>query len=446
MSQENNFAIKTEDLSKCYRIGLKEVLPDSIGQTLFNFVQNPLKNYRRYRSLYKFDEFIHDQTENETSHPADIIWALKEVSFKVRPGEVVGIIGRNGAGKSTLLKILSKITAPTRGNAEIRGRISSLLEVGTGFHQELTGRENIYLNGSVLGMRKREIDTKFEEIVEFSGVEKFIDTPVKRYSSGMRVRLAFSVAAHLEPEILLIDEVLAVGDAQFQKKCLNKMQDVGQQGRTVLFVSHNMPAVTRLCSRVILLNEGQIVTDGPSQEVIGSYLYSDNGLTSNREWADPTKAPGNESVRLRSVRIKQSDGGVAEEFDIRRPVRIEMEYEVLRSDEMMLPYLTLTNEEGIRIFSAVDLDATWNSRPRKKGRYISTAWIPGNFLSEGLHFVGAAMKTTAQRGRYFYEREAAAFRVIDTLSDESARGHYGGRLTGVVRPQLRWETQFDSEG
>jgi lipopolysaccharide transport system ATP-binding protein len=446
MIQDNDFAIQAKDLSKCYRIGLKDMLPDSIGQTILNFVQSPLKNYRRYRSLYKFDEFTNDLKKNKSSHPGDIIWALKSVSFKVRRGEVVGIIGRNGAGKSTLLKILSKITAPTQGHAEIRGRISSLLEVGTGFHQELTGRENIYLNGSVLGMRKREIDTKFEEIVDFSGVEKFIDTPVKRYSSGMRVRLAFSVAAHLEPEILLIDEVLAVGDAQFQKKCLNKMQDVGQQGRTVLFVSHNMPAITRLCQRVILLENGRIIMDGPSQEVVSTYLHSDKGIATSTEWTNLKNAPGNDSVRLCAVRIKESDGGVSENFDIRRPVRIEMEYEVFCSDEMMLPYLTLTNEEGVRIFSAVDLDPTWNSRPRKKGRYISTAWIPGNFLSEGLHFVGAAMKTTAQRGRYFYEREAVAFRVIDTLSDESARGQYSGRLSGVVRPQLRWETQFDSEG
>jgi len=446
MSLYNNFAIQTEDLSKCYRIGLKDELPDSIAKTMWNFIQSPLKNYRRYRSLYKFDEFTGDESNNTDAQSGDIIWALKSVSFKVQPGEVVGIIGRNGAGKSTLLKILSKITAPTRGHAEIRGRISSLLEVGTGFHQELTGRENIYLNGSVLGMRKREIDTKFKEIVDFSGVEKFIDTPVKRYSSGMRVRLAFSVAAHLEPEILLIDEVLAVGDAQFQKKCLNKMQDVGQQGRTVIFVSHNMPAVIRLCPRVILLEEGQIFADGPSQEVIGSYLHSDKGITSSREWIDQNNAPGNESVRLRSVRVKESEGGAAEQFDIRKPLRIELEYEVLNSDEVMLPYLTLTNEEGIRVFSAVDLDPNWIGKPRKKGHYTSTAWVPGNFLSEGVHFVGAAMKTTSQKGRYFYERDAAVFRIIDTLSDDTARGQYSGRLTGVVRPQLRWETQFDSEG
>ena len=444
MSRDKTFAIQTEDLCKCYRIGLKDELNDSIGGTILNFVKSPLKNYRKYRSLYKFDDLnpeAGDDTFNNSS--TGIIWALKGISFEVRQGEVVGIIGRNGAGKSTLLKILSKITAPTRGRAKIRGRISSLLEVGTGFHQELTGRENIYLNGSVLGMRKKEIDAKFEEIVAFSGVGKFLDTPVKRYSSGMRVRLAFSVAAHLEPEILLIDEVLAVGDAQFQKKCLNKMQDVGQQGRTVIFVSHNLPAVIRLCPRVILLDDGQIEMDGPSQEVVSSYLHTDKGINSHREWDDLTTAPGNESVRLRAVRVKEPGDRISDKFDIREPVGLEMEYEVLQPDQIMLPYLTLTNEEGLRIFSAVDLDCEWNGKARKGGRYISTAWIPGNFLSEGTHFVGAAMKTTSQKGRYFYERDAVVFRVIDTLADDTARGKYGGRLSGVVRPQLRWETRFN---
>ena len=243
-----DFAIKAEKISKCYRIGLKEEMHDSIAGAVFDFLKSPLKNYRKYRSLYKFEEI---KNGNPNTSAADIIWALKDVSFEVKQGEVLGIIGRNGAGKSTLLKILCKITDPTSGVAEIRGRVSSLLEVGTGFHPELTGRENIYLNGTILGMTKKEVDHKFDEIVDFSGMEKFIETPVKRYSSGMKVRLAFSVAAHLEPEILLIDEVLAVGDADFQKKCLSKMEDVGQEGRTVLFVSHNMPAITRLCKRAI---------------------------------------------------------------------------------------------------------------------------------------------------------------------------------------------------
>jgi lipopolysaccharide transport system ATP-binding protein len=275
---KKNIAIEVERISKIYRIGVKESIHDSLGNAIFDFIRRPLKNFRKYRSLYRFDDVLKDSSEDNSPPSDDVIWALKDVSFKVAAGEVVGIIGVNGAGKSTLLKILSHITDPTTGRAKIRGRISSLLEVGTGFHPELTGRENIYLNGTILGMRKKEIDLKFDEIVAFSGVERFIDTPVKRYSSGMRVRLAFAVSAHLEPEILLIDEVLAVGDASFQKKCLNKMHDVGEEGRTVLFVSHNMPAITRICPRTILLNNGSVIMDGPSHEVVSHYLTSDAGL------------------------------------------------------------------------------------------------------------------------------------------------------------------------
>ena len=266
----SDIAIKVENMSKRYRIGLKEETNDSFAAAVLNFVKSPLKNYQKYRSIYKFDDVGLDGGNNSS----DTIWALRDVSFELKKGEVLGIIGRNGAGKSTLLKILSRITDPTVGKAEISGRISSLLEVGTGFHPELTGRENIYLNGTILGMRKQEVKLKFDDIVEFSGIKKFIDTPVKRYSSGMKVRLAFSVASHLEPEVLLIDEVLAVGDADFQKKCLNKMENVGQKGRTVLFVSHNMAAIENLCSRVIWIDNGQIKQDGQAFEVIESYMSS----------------------------------------------------------------------------------------------------------------------------------------------------------------------------
>jgi lipopolysaccharide transport system ATP-binding protein len=258
----SDFAIRVENLSKAYRIGLKEQIPDTLVGALASWMRSPLRNFHNLRRLNTF----HSNGDAE-----DIVWALKDVSFDVREGEVVGIIGRNGAGKSTLLKILSRITDPTSGGATIRGRVSSLLEVGTGFHPELTGRENIYMNGTILGMSKREIDRKFDEIVAFSGVEKFLDTPIKRYSSGMKVRLAFSVAAHLEPEILIIDEVLAVGDAEFQEKCLGKMEDVARGGRTVLFVSHNMPAVEALCTRGMELDAGRLVTDGHTLDVIDHY-------------------------------------------------------------------------------------------------------------------------------------------------------------------------------
>jgi len=266
----NDIAIKVENVSKRYRIGSKEEIKENFASAIFEFIKSPLKNYRKYRSLYKFD----DINPESNSNSSDIIWALRDVSFEVTKGEVLGIIGRNGAGKSTLLKILARITDPTNGRAEIIGRISSLLEVGTGFHPELTGRENVYLNGIVLGMTKAEVHKKFDEIVEFSGVKKFIDTPVKRYSSGMKLRLAFSVAAHLDPEILIIDEVLAVGDIAFQKKCISKMEDVSHKGRTILFVSHNLPAVRSLCSRAIFLENGKVAYSGPTEEAINYYSKS----------------------------------------------------------------------------------------------------------------------------------------------------------------------------
>ncbi|MCL4849971.1 MAG: ABC transporter ATP-binding protein [Bryobacteraceae bacterium] len=264
----SDIAIRVENLSKAYRIGLKEQIPDTLVGAMASWMRSPWRNFNNLRRLNTF---------RANGDAEDIVWALRDVSFDVKEGEVIGIIGRNGAGKSTLLKILSRITDPTSGMATIRGRVSSLLEVGTGFHPELTGRENIYMNGTILGMSKREIDRKFDEIVDFSGVEKFLDTPIKRYSSGMKVRLAFSVAAHLEPEILIIDEVLAVGDAEFQKKCLGRMSEVSHEGRTVLFVSHNLEAVLTLCSRGLVIQRGCVAFDGPSQAAVDTYRRTTAG-------------------------------------------------------------------------------------------------------------------------------------------------------------------------
>ncbi|MBW2661897.1 MAG: ABC transporter ATP-binding protein [Deltaproteobacteria bacterium] len=438
----NNIAIKVEKISKCYRIGLKEKKHETFGGALIHFIKSPLNNYRKHRSLYKFDDPNPGHDKNVTDNAFDIIWALRDISFEVKQGEVVGVIGKNGAGKSTFLKILSRITNPTSGRAEIRGRISSLLEVGTGFHQELTGKENVYLNGTILGMKKKEVDRKFDEIVEFSGVEKFIDTPVKRYSSGMKVRLAFAVAAYLEPEILLVDEVLAVGDAEFQKKCLNKMEDVGQQGRTVLFVSHNMPAVTRLCNRTILLDEGRVLEDGPSDRVVRAYLNSDSGTIAERRWRDPAKAPCGDVARLHCVRVRTKNGRVSEAVDIRQPVGLEMEYEVLKSGWTLMPHYHIFNEEGVQLFSAHDTDPGWRDRPRPAGRYKSTAWIPGNLLSEGTIFVSSGLITLDPNTPQFYERAAVAFQVIEGDSVNSARGGWAGPMKGIVRPLLEWQTEL----
>ena len=354
----------------------------------------------------------------------------------------MGIIGPNGAGKSTLLKILSRITPPTTGSVEIRGKVSSLLEVGTGFHPELTGRENVYLNGTILGMRKKEVDQKFDDIVEFSGVEKFLDTPVKRYSSGMRVRLAFAVAAHLEPDILIIDEVLAVGDAAFQKKCLNKMQDVGKEGRTVLFVSHSMPAITRMCERAIMIDKGTVLLDGSAHEVVSAYLKGDRGDTAHREWPDLNDAPGGEFVRLRAVRVRTEQGAISDVIDIRQPVGIEIEYDVLKPGRTVLPTFALWNEEGVNVCVAVDVDPDWRKRLRPPGRYISTGWIPGNFLSEGMLYVNVTIWAHEPiRNKEFYIADAVAFQVVDNQEGDSARGDFVGDLAGTTRPLLEWTTQ-----
>jgi len=423
--------ISVENLSKYYRLGL-------IGSgTLHADVDRWWAKLRG-----KPDPLLKIGQEDQTNRAGEFIWALRDVSFRVQQGEVVGIIGRNGAGKSTLLKILSRVTAPTSGQIKVKGRVASLLEVGTGFHPELTGRENIYLNGAILGMKKAEIQFKFDEIVAFSEIEKFLDTPVKRYSSGMYVRLAFAVAAHLEPEILLVDEVLAVGDASFQKKCLNKMQDVGQEGRTVLFVSHNMPAITRLCQRTILLDEGRVLCDGPSHQVVGVYLQSEVGTMAAREWPDITKAPGNDVVRLRAVRVRTEDGRTLDAVDIRKPVGIEMEYEVLKPGTALVPSVHFFNQEGICVFVNGDYDPAWRGKPRPEGSYVSTAWIPGNFLSEGSVIVSVGMSTMNPNIVHFSEREVVAFQVIDSLDGDSARGDYAGSMPGVVRPLLRWTTRF----
>lgn len=375
-----------------------------------------------------------------------ILWALRGVSFDVKDGETVALIGDNGAGKSTLLKILSRIIKPTSGEAVLRGRVGSLLEVGTGFHHELSGRENVYLNGAVLGMKRAEIEQKFDEIVAFSEVEKFLDTPIKFYSSGMYMRLAFAVAAFLEPEILMVDEVLAVGDLAFQRKCLKKMRDVSEHGRTVIFVSHNMQAVTRLCQRAIWIEHGEIKQDGPAKDVVSAYLNSKTETASERFWDNLLEAPGNEIVRLLGVRVTDGSNSGASAFDIRCPIHVEMIYEVLEAGRVLMPSFELYNKEGISVFTSNDLSEKWRRTPRHKGVYTSTALIPGNFLSEGNFFVNVSAATYEPLTVHFAERDVAAFIVTDSLDGNSARGDFAGQMEGVVRPILQWETEFDGRG
>lgn len=321
----SDIAIRVENLSKRYRIGMKEERNQTLVGALSSVIKNPIKNFRRVQSLTTFSNNQHEADPN-------IVWALKDVSFEIKPGEVVGIIGRNGAGKSTLLKVLSRITHPTSGRVELDGRVSSLLEVGTGFHPELTGRENIYLNGTILGMTRKEIDGKFAEIVDFSGVEKFIDTPVKFYSSGMRVRLAFSVAAHLEPAILLIDEVLTVGDAEFQKKCMGKMEEVGKEGRTVLFVSHQMAAVQGLCSRCILIEKGNIINDGKPTNVIEHYLKKVHSYENFNNLRRIINRSGSKEVILTKFYITDKNGKVLSNITCGQDIFFVFEYESKKSE------------------------------------------------------------------------------------------------------------------
>jgi lipopolysaccharide transport system ATP-binding protein len=411
-------AIEAQGLSKRYRLGELQAAYGTLRESLSHAAKR--------------------LTQREHRHHHSEIWALEDVSFHVEEGEVLGVIGRNGAGKSTLLKVLTRITTPTAGRAEIRGRVGSLLEVGTGFHPELTGRENVYLNGAILGMKRREIQKKLPEIVEFAGVETFLDTPVKRYSSGMYVRLAFSVAAHLEPEILLVDEVLAVGDAEFQARSLGRMEDFGSSGRTVLFVSHNMQSIAQLCDRAILLDGGHVVRDGPSEEVVAQYLQTVAGTGSSREWPDLDTAPGDELVRLRSVRIVGPDGSTADYVDVRRPVGVELRFTVIGDGPAVVPKIKVATGRHIA-FNAMDVDPRWHE-PSPPGDYLATAWIPGNYLNEGLISVDAAVISinSPKLRHHASVHEAVSFHVQDYGEGDSARGTFTGQWRGVVRPLLEW--------
>ena len=428
----NDIVIQVQNLSKYYRLGL-------VGTTT---LEDDL--HRAWAKLRGKPDPTLTIGQDGTNNGDDHIWALKDISFEVKQGEILGIIGRNGAGKSTLLKILSRVTAPTSGECRVKGRIASLLEVGTGFHPELTGRENIFLNGAILGMTKEEIRQKFDEIVDFSGVEKFIDTPVKRYSSGMYVRLAFAVAAHLEPEILVVDEVLAVGDAAFQKKCLGKMDSVAREGRTVLFVSHSMPSIVRLCGQVCLLDDGKLFASGMPHQVVNIYLKSGTGSPAKRVWGDIHSAPGGEVVRLRKICVHTEIGEDVEVVDVRQPIGIDIEYWNLKEGSRLVPNLHFFNEGGLCIFISTNNMAKWYNQPHPKGLFKSTCWIPGNLLSEGLITVTAAVSTINPTEALAVERDAISFQVKDDSEGDGARGQIATDFPGVVRPLLKWTMAYDS--
>ncbi len=423
-------AISVKNIGKQYKIGAAEskfrynMLRDVIVDT----VAAPIR-------LAKAMIGKSDRRQNQ-----NFVWALKDVSFDLEEGKVLGIVGRNGAGKSTLLKILSRVTEPTVGTVSVRGRVGSLLEVGTGFHPELTGRENIYMNGAILGMKRSEIESKFDEIVDFSEVTQYIDTPVKRYSSGMYLRLAFAVAAHLEPEILVVDEVLAVGDAEFQKKCLGKMGDVAQQGRTVLFVSHNMSAILRLTQEAIVLNKGQLIMRGPTQEAVDYYLSSGQAQAGERVWEAADVPAASAPFRPISLKIMNRSGKAVDTVRSAEPVTVEFEYQLDAPVTGLRVGMYLSTMRGEYVLTSFDTDAPnlfEKFDSRSSGHYISRAEIPADIFNEGRYTIGVNASSFGVR-RYFMDENAIAFNVDITGAPGT---HWPEPRVGPVRPRLNWKIE-----
>ena len=420
-------AIEVKNLGKQYRIGQREQYK-TLRDAITCAVKAP---FRRVKDSLSSNNGNNDQS---------FIWALRNVSFEVEPGEVVGVIGRNGSGKSTLLKILSRITTPTEGTAEIHGRIGSLLEVGTGFHPELTGRENIYLSGSVLGMRKREINDKFDEIVKFSEIEKFLDTPVKRYSSGMYVRLAFAVAAHLDPEILLIDEVLAVGDAAFQKKCIGKMRSVANQGRAVLFVSHNMGAVSQLCSRAILIEMGRLANQGLTQEVVNYYLNKNNN-PADTYWINDCDNPKYKNEILTPLRLSLLDtnrNNISPIISRNKDVYIELEFVLYQVPINLIMGISLFNQDGTLLFRSLHTDGNEDTWPKLQvGRNTLRMKLPMEILNEGDYYITLDCSLHNVRWLFnpFENLVSIKFGIKGGLSNSP---HWLERRVGILAPEIKW--------
>jgi len=395
--------LQVNELSKCYQLGM--ISRHTLVEEVEHF----------FRKFYK-------STGSHVASAEKEFWALKNVSFDVHAGEVLGIVGGNGAGKSTLLKILSRITEPTSGTVSIRGRVGSLLEVGTGFHPELTGRENVYMNGTLLGMKKREVTEKFDEIVAFSGVEKFIDTPVKRYSSGMYVRLAFAVAAHLEPEVLIVDEVLAVGDTEFQKKCMGKMDAVAKEGRTVLFVSHNMGVLSQLCTRGILLEKGQVVSQGSISSVIETYLDARNG-GNDGAYKRAANAESTEDPHILSVQLLNRDGEPRSEVSVQEPYRFRIRFRDMNKREGLWISLSIKDSFDRRLCTTEkDCSLLSTSDP-----YEIDIEFPGKNLLPGTYHLMISL-TIPKRNLYELLPSAFRFHIADTGNEFSK---YEGQDMGV---------------
>lgn len=382
---------------------------------------------------------VGEENDRNSFSTSDYVWALRNIDLKIEQGDIIGIIGKNGAGKSTLLKILSRVTTPTTGKITARGRIASLLEVGTGFHGELSGRDNIYLNGAILGMRRSEIQLKLDEIIAFSGCERYIDTPVKRYSSGMYVRLAFAVAAHLDTEILIVDEVLAVGDAEFQKKAIGKMQDISKgQGKTVLFVSHNMESIERLCNKTILMEKGSVSSFGNTNDIIREYLITHSKLQS-QTFFDSIK---NDLINISQIYCHTWDNQITDTFSTTQKIGITVKYEVLAQLINLIPAISVKNEFGVDIFHSHDVSSDYYQNNRSFGMYSSTVWIQANMMAEGIFSIGIVFLRHVPFTVYLNYESVLRIRINDTIDGDSARGICNMNFPGIIRPKLEWETKI----
>lgn len=423
--------IKVENLSKQYRLG-------TVGTGTISHDLNRWWSKIRGKGdpTLKLGE-INDRSQKGES---EYSWALKDINLEVKRGEILGIIGRNGAGKSTLLKILSRVTAPTTGEVKIQGRLASLLEVGTGFHPELTGRENIFLNGAIMGMTKEEIKSKLEEIVDFSGCERYLDTPVKRYSSGMTVRLGFAVAAHLEPEILIVDEVLAVGDAEFQKKCIGKMKDVAGQGRTVLFVSHNMQAIKRLCDKCVYLKNGSVVQTGDTEEIISSYLSSCQNIMQNKsQLENQLSALAPDSVfKLMDISLTQNGNAVFENIENGSDLILKVEYEVFKETSGLRIYFDLVDSYDGLLFRSFNDEANDGDQITESGVYSTSMVLPKNLLAPS-NYVLKICATIFNVRSLIKEPVTFALNVERTGLSNSA--YLGDPIRGMLAPFFKWKTQ-----
>jgi lipopolysaccharide transport system ATP-binding protein len=434
-----SIAIQVNELSKQYRLG--EVGTGSLAHDVNRW-------WHRLRGREDPYSRVGESNDRTVKGASDYVWALKDIGFEIRQGEVVGIIGRNGAGKSTLLKILSRVTSPTTGSVRAKGRIASLLEVGTGFHPELTGRENIYLNGAILGMRKKEISIKLDEIIDFSGCERYIDTPVKRYSSGMYVRLAFAVAAHLDPEILIIDEVLAVGDGEFQIKCMGRMQEMHKHGRTVLIVSHQMSLIHSLCESAILLNNGTVECKDATPIVLQRYIEGSSPVKPRTGSKLEKLNLGDHRAKLHHVLTCNEKGEAKQTFQIDEPADISFEYEIrVQPPTFYYASVEVYTETGHCVFASSDATSRINSGAHL-GVYKSICTIPARLLNTGRYSIRVALVSQGSGGDCcFYADSACHFRITEDVYKtlESERNYYAGEMIGFVRPKLQWKTMPISE-